>query len=75
MANKYPDIPPKEDKEFWGDAEYIEGIVEKIKADKKHKWIKRGMVAECISCPMTHAQYLKENQTVIDGKIVAKGAS
>ena len=66
-------LPESEDK-FWGDGEQFSGPIQKFVCDKKHIWRQKGHVAICESCPLTHALYLKPNQEVQEGKIVAKKA-
>jgi len=72
MPSKSP-LPSSDEKKFWGeDAELHLNKKEKIKMGKTHKWIQRGNVAICQSCPFEHAVFLDDKHEVREGKIVRK---
>ncbi len=65
-------LPESGDKEFWLDGEQFSGPVQEFLMNRKHEWRQRGHQAVCETCPLTHAIYLRPNQEVREGKIVAK---
>lgn len=58
---------------FWKDGEKYSGTIETFRPEKECTWVQVGAnMAKCVSCPISHGQYLKLGTEVRNGKIVAK---
>ena len=73
MSKIPKNIPSTKNSDFWEGGEIIKNVPEDYHYTGTHKFVQKGNMAYCISCPNPHGVFIDINtQEVREGKIVTK---